>query len=201
MCAANNHSINAAFSRGRLQRHWRRRWPEPQLNVAHGCPTFLGKFFTYSDPEISRGRCVFCRGPFEGGRLRFLTASFNHRRPKRKINHCLTGASTAVTSTIKKQLFDNGKRKTIVWQREEKNQLFDNVKTKKHGRNLYNKETTVWQRKEKNISNTGLRGALLSLSLMLSELSISICPPPLVLLSPLLGKLLFNPPSSARVVL
>ena len=163
MCAANNHSINAAFSRGRLQRHWRRRWPEPQLNVAHGCPTFLGKFFTYSDTEISRGRCVFCRGPFEGGRLRFLTASFNHWRPKRKIIHCLKGASTAVTSTIKK--------------------------------------TTVWQRKEKNISNTGLRGALLSLSLMLSELSISICPPPLVLLSPLLGKLLFNPPSSARVVL
>ena len=192
MCAANNHSINAAFSRGRLQRHWRRRWPEPQLNVAHGCPTFLGKFFTYSDPEISRGRCVFCRGPFEGGRLRFLTASFNHRRPKRKIIHCLTGASTAVTSTIKKQLFDNGKRKIncLTMEREKKN-----------GRNLYNKETTVWQRKEKNISNTGLRGALLSLSLMLSELSISICPPPLVLLSPLLGKLLFNPPSSARVVL
>ena len=153
MCAANNHSINAAFSRGRLQRHWRRRWPEPQLNVAHGCPTFLGKFFTYSDPEISRGRCVFCRCPFEGGRLRFLTASFNHRRPKRKINHCLTGASTAVTSTIKK---------TIVWQRKEKNNCL------KTGR-------------EKSI--VCLRGALLSLPCCLSWVYLSI-PPPCPVISP-----------------
>ena len=145
MCAANNHSINAAFSRGRLQRHWRRRWPEPQLNVAHGCPTFLGKFFTYSDPEISRGRCVFCRGPFEVGRLRFLTASFNHRRPKRKIIHCLTGASTAVTSTIKKN-------------------------------------NCLTTEREKHLKYRSPRCT--SLSPMLSELSISIYPPPCPVISP-----------------